>query len=83
MFRKILHTQKSEKNKENNPLYRFTLTCQSGLESLVRRDAQRLGLTEIAGQDRLIFGSGNLETLYRLLIGSRFANRVYIDCTPG
>ena len=57
----------------------FTLTCQSGLESLVRREWERLGLTETWGQDRLVSGKGSLETLYRLLVGSRFANRVYIE----
>ncbi len=63
-------------DKEN--LY-FTLTCQSGLESLVRREWERLGLTETWGQDRLVSGKWSLETLYRLLVGSRFANRVYIE----
>ncbi|GAB0174253.1 MAG: class I SAM-dependent RNA methyltransferase [Candidatus Altimarinota bacterium] len=57
----------------------ITLTCQSGLESLVRRESERLGLSQTSGQDRLVFGEGNLETLYKLLIGSRFSNRVYIE----
>lgn len=55
------------------------LTCQSWLESLVRRESERFWLTETSGQDRLVYGIGNLETLYKLLIGSRFANRVYIE----
>lgn len=55
------------------------LTCQSGLESLVRRESEKFGLRETWGQDRLVSGIGNLETLYALLIGSRFANRVYIE----
>ena len=57
----------------------IVLTCQSGVESLVRRESEKLGLTETGGQDRLVSGVGSRETLYRLLIGSRFANRVYIE----
>ncbi len=55
------------------------MTCQSGLESLVRRECEKVGLTDMKGQDRLVSGTGDIVKLYQLLIGSRFANRVYID----
>lgn len=76
----ISHTPK----KQNSSSYdreniHITLTCQSGLESLVRRESEKLGLTETTGQDRLVSGKGSLEVVYRLLIGSRFANRVYME----
>ncbi len=76
----ISHTPK----KQNSSSYdreniHITITCQSGLESLVCRESERLGLTETTGQDRLVSGKGSLEVLYRLLIGSRFANRVYME----
>ncbi len=76
----ISHTPK----KKNTASYdreniHITITCQSGLESLVRRESERLGLIETTGQDRLVSGKGSLEVLYRLLIGSRFANRVYME----
>ncbi len=61
----------------------LTLTCQSGLESLIRREAEKLGLEETTGQDRLVSGKGDLATLYRLLMGSRFASRAYIEILVG
>ncbi len=61
----------------------MTITCQSGLESLVRRESERLGLESTTGQDRLVSGKWNLSTLYALLIGSRFANRVHIEVFSG
>lgn len=59
--------------------HQITITCQSGLESLVRRESEKIGLTDIIGQDRMITGSGELSTLYELLVRSRFANRVYLN----
>ncbi len=80
MLKIISHTPKKENNSSYNPEnIQITLTCQSWLESLVRREGEKLGLTDIQGQDRLISGKWTLETLYRLLIGSRFANRVYME----
>ena len=75
----IRETKKIESRPFDRENLYFTLTCQSGLESLVRRESERFGLTETGGQDRLVSGKGSLETLYRLLVGSRFANRVYIE----
>ena len=65
-----------------NPLYthrRLVLTCQSGVESLVKRECERLGCTDIQVQDRLISCTGTERNMYELLIWSRFANRVYIE----
>lgn len=55
------------------------LTCQSGLESLVRREAEKLWLEKTTGQDRLVEWEWDLSTMMRLCMGSRFANRVYIE----
>ncbi len=76
----ISHTPKKhrELTYDRNNL-RLTLTCQSWLESLVRRESEKMGLTDVKVQDRLISGTGTLITLYELLVRSRFANRVYID----
>ena len=62
---------------------RLTLTCQSGLESLVKRECEKVGLRDMKGQDRLISGTGSLSQAYELLVKSRFANRVYIDIYTG
>lgn len=53
----ISHTPKKKNSSsyDRDNIY-ITLTCQSGLESLVRREAERLGLTDTGGQDRLVTG---------------------------
>lgn len=58
---------------------RILLTCQSGLESLVRRECEKVGLSNILGKDRLLIGNGTLKNMYELLTWSRFANRVYLS----
>jgi putative N6-adenine-specific DNA methylase len=58
---------------------RYIITCQSGLESLVKRECEKLGLNHIHAQDRLVEASGVPKNLYELLIWSRFANRVYLE----
>ncbi|MBC7503828.1 class I SAM-dependent RNA methyltransferase [Candidatus Gracilibacteria bacterium] len=60
---------------------RLVLTCQSGLESLVKRECERLGCSEIRATDRLISCTGTDRNMYELLIWSRFSNRVYIELT--
>lgn len=57
----------------------FLITCQSGLESLVKRDCEKLRLEDIHAQDRLVKCSGTQKNLYELLVWSRFANRVYLS----
>ncbi len=65
----------------NEPIIsrKLVLTCQSGLESLVKRECERLGCTEIITQDRLISCTGTDRNMYELLVWSRFSNRVYIE----
>lgn len=58
---------------------KYILTCQSGLESLVKRECERLGLSHIHAQDRLVEASGVPKNIYELLVWSRFANRVYLE----
>lgn len=59
--------------------YSFLLTCQSGLESLVKRECEKLRLDNIRGQDRLVKCDGTEKNMYELLLWSRFANRVYLS----
>lgn len=68
-------------HQNNTTTRRIVLTCQSGLESLVKRECERLGCTEILAQDRLISCTGTDRNMYELLIWSRFSNRVYIELT--
>ena len=68
-------------NTINTTTRRLVLTCQSGLESLVKRECERLGCTEIIAQDRLISCTGTDRNMYELLVWSRFSNRVYIELT--
>ena len=57
----------------------FLITCQSGVESLVKRECERLRLTDIRAQDRLVKCAGTLSNMYELLVWSRFSNRVYLS----
>lgn len=62
---------------DTRPL-RYLLTCQSGLESLVSRESERLGATTVKVRDRLVQCDGPDALIYKLLMGSRFANRAYL-----
>jgi len=55
------------------------ITCQAGLESLVKKDAEKSGAKNITAQDRIVRCSGDTRTLYTLLMSSRYANRIYIQ----
>ena len=66
-------------NQNNTDTLRLVLTCQSGLESLVKRECERLGCTDIVVVDRLISCTGTDQNMYELLTWSRFSNRVYIE----
>lgn len=66
-------------NPTNPQSYHFLLTCQSGLESLVKRECEKLRLDNIRGQDRLVKCDGTEKNMYELLLWSRFANRVYLS----
>lgn len=70
----ISHTPKVTNSKLS-----FLLTCQSGLESLVKRECERLHLEDIHAQDRLVECGGTEKNMYELLTWSRFANRVYLS----
>lgn len=52
----ISHKVVSKSEKVNLAKLHITLTCQSGLESLVRRESEKLGLENTTGQDRLVSG---------------------------
>lgn len=76
-------TCKDRKKSHNPPMsfvssFRILITCQAGLESLVKRDTAAAGAQVTHTQDRLIFADCNTEALYRLLITSRYANRIYL-----
>ena len=91
MIKIISHTPKSPSPTEVKPSktlnesspktgkYSFLLTCQSGLESLVKRECEKLRLENIRGQDRLVKCDGTEKNMYELLLWSRFANRVYLS----
>ena len=68
-----------ENNQQSTGEFRLLLTCQSGLESLVKRECERLRLDNIQAQDRLVKCQGTKKNIYELLIWSRFANRVYLS----
>jgi len=74
----VLERQRKTTERKDGSLH-FLLTCQSGLESLVKHDCERLRLEDIHAQDRLVKCSGTEKNLYELLIWSRFANRVYLS----
>jgi len=80
MLKIISHTPKkvSLPKRETTHEPYFALTCQSGLESLVKRECEKLGGRDIEARDRLVKCSGEGILLYKLLIGSRFTNRVYL-----
>lgn len=59
--------------------HNILLTCQSGLEWLVRREALKLGLEKSTWQDRIVEWIWSIDTMMKLCMGSRFANRVYLN----
>ncbi len=77
---KIIHHKKKDIQNES-PLKKniIIITCQAGLEALVKRDSEKLGAKILSTRDRLIRAEADEKTLYKLLIGSRFSNRIYIE----
>lgn len=59
------------------------ITCQAGLESLVKKDTIRSGATITDTKDRIIFAHGDEAMLYTILPSSRYANRVYLELARG
>ncbi len=77
---RILEPSNWPTHQPTNPLsHHFLLTCQSGLESLVKRECEKIGVSDIRALDRLVQCRGTLQNMYELLISSRFANRVYLS----
>ncbi len=74
-----IETTRTRDSTAQNSGFSFVLTCQSGLESLVKRECEKQGLENICGQDRLVKCQGTEKNMYELLIWSRFANRVYLS----
>ncbi|WP_395763677.1 bifunctional 23S rRNA (guanine(2069)-N(7))-methyltransferase RlmK/23S rRNA (guanine(2445)-N(2))-methyltransferase RlmL [Stutzerimonas balearica] len=58
--------------------HELVLTCPKGLESLLREEAQGLGLEETREQTAAVRGLGDLAVAYRLCLWSRLANRVLL-----
>ena len=63
-----------EKNK-------LLITCQAGLESLVKKDNEKIWLKTFETQDRIIRVEATEKQIYEALIWNRFANRVYLELT--
>lgn len=59
------------------------ITCQAGLESLVKRDNEKIGLKDFEIRDRIVRAKANEKSLYKALIWNRFSNRVYLEITGG
>lgn len=69
---------------EKNPLFHeenfhFFITCQAGVESLVKKESEKIGLKNLSVQDRIVRGVGTKKNMYELLMKSRFANRIYLE----
>ena len=53
-------------------------TCDAGLENLLKRELQALGAAECALAHRGVHFAGDKRSLWRVNLGSRFANRVLL-----
>lgn len=78
---KKLQKESINKYNLNKEKINFFITCQAGIESLVRKESEKLWLKNTSWQDRIIRGYGNEKTIYSLLINSRFSNRIYLEIT--
>lgn len=95
LFTKILYTLKMHTKKHtilrridkksNTPAQIFSeatpffITCQAGLESLVKQEVNKLGLKTVEVADRIVRVTGNEKQMYELLVWSRFSNRIYLE----
>ncbi len=61
----------------------FLITTAPGLESLVKRECEKLGYTPVEVTDRSVKIEGELDTMVNLNIWLRCANRVYLVLTEG
>ncbi|MDO4873597.1 MAG: class I SAM-dependent RNA methyltransferase [Candidatus Gracilibacteria bacterium] len=79
ILRKIPQEKKLPYPAINRESFQFFITCQAGVEALVKREAEKIGLKNFDVQDRIVRGEGTEKNLYELLVQSRFSNRVYIE----
>lgn len=61
----------------------FFITCQAGIESLVKQEVSKLGLNTIEVADRIVRVTGSEKQMYELLVWSRFSNRIYLELSHG
>lgn len=55
------------------------ITCQAGLESLVKKDNQKIGLKILETRDRIIRAKATEKNIYEALLWNRFSNRIYLE----
>lgn len=58
--------------------YNVMVSCPRGVESLLLEECQEMGLADIRLTSSGVRASGGLEAIYRLVLHTRLANRVYI-----
>lgn len=58
---------------------RLFITCQAGLEALVKRDNEKIGLTNFSVYDRIVRANATEMQIYEALIWNRFSNRIYLE----
>lgn len=71
--------EKIETNEEIRSLWKVFITCQAWLETLVRKDNEKIGLKNFEIRDRIVRASATEKQIYEALIWNRFANRVYLE----
>lgn len=79
ILRKIPQEKKLPYPAINRESFQFFITCQAGVEALVKREAEKIGLKNFDVQDRIVRGEWTEKNLYELLVQSHFSNRVYIE----
>ena len=62
-----------------NGVFPLFITCQAGLEALVKKDNERLGLSDFHVQDRIVRAHATEKQMYEALVWNRFSNRVYLE----
>lgn len=70
---------KIETKEEIRRLWKVFITCQAGLESLVKRDNEKIGLKNFEIRDRIVRANATEKQIYEALVWNRFANRVYLE----
>ena len=57
----------------------LVITCQAGLEALVKKDTEKHGGKILSVTDRLIRVAADEAVIYNLLLWSRYSNRIYLE----